>query len=243
MEDYGFIILGVIAVGTWVYALVQHNYALLTGAIAAAAIHGAALYPGDWFGPKAPPPPPEPPPTIPIEMPNPEPPDEPPAEPIPQDTDVEDVKLDIPPPTGPENLRPVGDPTFRMKPTVPPPPGLAPNGPMHRIPIDRRVRSSGEPVIDAKLLKHRPEPSLQVEPIYPYELKQDNVEGEVVLVFLVDRQGQPRDIYVLSSTHPGFEQAAIQALQKWRFRPGKKDGKVVNTGNVHQLIRFSLNRS
>jgi periplasmic protein TonB len=244
MEHYGFVILGAFAVATWVYAIVQHNYALLIGALVATGVHCAALYPGDWFGTGAPP---EPPPCIATLILDPLPPlipEEKPPEPVPPDGEAEEqVKLDFPPPQGPENLRPVTDRSFSMRPQVPPPPGLAPGGPMTKIPVDSRPRRAGADIVDITLVQQRPVPTFRIEPVYPYDLKREGIEGEVTLSFVVDTHGQARDIAVISSTHPGFEQAAIQALQKWRFRPGKKAGKTVNTGNVQQLIRFRLNRN
>jgi TonB family protein len=45
----------------------------------------------------------------------------------------------------------------------------------------------------------------------------------------VDPQGNVAKVGVISSSHPDFEAPAVEALLKWRFRPGLKDGKPVPT--------------
>jgi protein TonB len=47
--------------------------------------------------------------------------------------------------------------------------------------------------------------------------------------FICDVDGNVRDAYVISSTHREFDAPAVQAVSKWKFRPGKRGGKVVNT--------------
>ena len=47
--------------------------------------------------------------------------------------------------------------------------------------------------------------------------------------FIVDRDGSVRDVKTVSASHPGFEKAATEALEKWKFEPGQKDGKAVKT--------------
>jgi len=70
---------------------------------------------------------------------------------------------------------------------------------------------------------------IQAEPVYPAEMKRQGLSGEVVLTFIVDANGDVRNVSVVKSTNPAFEAPTIQAVQKWKFRPGKKDGKDVAT--------------
>ena len=44
----------------------------------------------------------------------------------------------------------------------------------------------------------------------------------------------------MRSTHPAFETSAIEAVSKWTFRPGQKDGRNVPT-RMQVPIVFSLN--
>jgi len=74
-----------------------------------------------------------------------------------------------------------------------------------------------------------PEPIMQPPPQFPVQLKKDVDHAEVVVAFIVDSRGDTRDVRVVSSTHPGFEFAAVEGVGKWRFRPGMKTGRKVNT--------------
>jgi len=50
----------------------------------------------------------------------------------------------------------------------------------------------------------------------------------VQLTFIVGADGLPRDIRVTKSLGYGLDQKAIEAVSKWRFRPGQKDGQAVD---------------
>lgn len=86
-------------------------------------------------------------------------------------------------------------------------------------------------------LDHVPEALVQPAPEFPYNLKKEVERAEVVVEFIVDSHGDTRDIRVLSSTHAGFERSAIEGVAKWRFRPGLKTGRKVNT-RMMVPIRF-----
>ena len=48
-----------------------------------------------------------------------------------------------------------------------------------------------------------------------------------MLAIVVDENGLPQDVRVIRSVGLGLDQKAIEAVQKWRFKPGQKDGKPV----------------
>jgi protein TonB len=68
-----------------------------------------------------------------------------------------------------------------------------------------------------------------VPPNYPPELRRTKVEGSVVLVFVLNEQGRVEDPRVETSTRPEFEQPAVDAVKRWRFKPGEKEGETVRT--------------
>ena len=70
---------------------------------------------------------------------------------------------------------------------------------------------------------------VQPQPVYPYEMRRAGITGEVNVGFIVDSNGDVRDAYVINSTHREFEVPAVQAVSKWKFRPGRRSGKAVNT--------------
>jgi len=72
-------------------------------------------------------------------------------------------------------------------------------------------------------------PSLiyKVEPEYSEEARKAKFQGTVLLYVEVDEQGKPRNIRVIRPLGLGLDQKAIEAVEKWKFSPGKKDGKPV----------------
>lgn len=69
--------------------------------------------------------------------------------------------------------------------------------------------------------------------MYPAEMRQQQVGGEVVVDFIVDTDGRPVRVSAIRSNRKEFEAAAITAVQKWRFKPGTVDGKPVP---VHMAV-------
>jgi TonB family protein len=67
----------------------------------------------------------------------------------------------------------------------------------------------------------------KVEPEYSEEARKAKFQGTVVLAIVVDEKGNPRDIRVIRPLGLGLDQKAIEAVEKWRFRPGQKDGRAV----------------
>ena len=71
-------------------------------------------------------------------------------------------------------------------------------------------------------------------------MRRAGITGEVVVEFIVDANGDVRNAFAVRSTQRDFEQAAVQAVSKWKFRPGKKGGRAVNT-RMQVPIVFTLN--
>jgi len=67
----------------------------------------------------------------------------------------------------------------------------------------------------------------KVEPEYSEDARKAKFQGTVVLSIIVDESGLPRNIRVVRPLGLGLDEKAIEAVQKWRFRPGYKDGKAV----------------
>ena len=67
----------------------------------------------------------------------------------------------------------------------------------------------------------------KVEPEYSEEARKAKFQGTVVLNVVVDEHGNPRDLKVIRPLGLGLDQKAIEAVEKWKFSPGKKDGKPV----------------
>lgn len=87
---------------------------------------------------------------------------------------------------------------------------------------------------------HRiPRALFQIEPIFPYALKQLKREGWVILEWIITDQGRVHSIKVIQSSHREFQQPAIDSIMKSKWKPGEVSNKPVNT-RVRQKIAFNL---
>jgi len=83
-------------------------------------------------------------------------------------------------------------------------------------------------------------PIVKVAPVYPQRALARRLEGHVVLEFIVTRTGTVRDIIVVDSTAPIFEQPAIEAAEKFRYKPRVIDGEAVEVAGVRNVITFKM---
>ncbi|MGH8021156.1 MAG: energy transducer TonB [Opitutaceae bacterium] len=216
------------------------NKDLIIGLIASFLIHGFVLF-GQYIFPEeevevveAPPPP-----VVEIlEMPE--------LEPLEPEI-VESDQTDEPPPEfAPPMQQDVPsivtvDTPFQQVLQPPPPPDMATSASAIVVPVNRNIgRGSIANLFDISDLDKIPQPTYQPSPQYPYEMKRSGTTGSVEIGFIVDTGGSVRDAYVIRSSSPEFEDSALQAIRKWRFRPGKKGGKNVNT-KMKQPLSFTLN--
>jgi TonB family protein len=70
---------------------------------------------------------------------------------------------------------------------------------------------------------------LKAEPEYSEEARKAKFQGIVVLSLEVNERGLPQNLRVIQTLGLGLDEKAIEAVLKWRFRPGLKDGKPVTT--------------
>ena len=67
----------------------------------------------------------------------------------------------------------------------------------------------------------------KVEPQYTEEAKNAKLEGTVVLSAVIETDGTAGNIQVTRSLNAGLDAKAVEAVGKWRFRPGTKGEKPV----------------
>jgi TonB family protein len=65
----------------------------------------------------------------------------------------------------------------------------------------------------------------KIEPEYTDEARRAKIQGTVVLHIEVDTRGQAQNITVRQSLGLGLDERAIEAVRRWRFRPGYRNGK------------------
>jgi len=79
----------------------------------------------------------------------------------------------------------------------------------------------------------------KVEPEYSEEARKAKFSGTVILSVIVDDKGLPRELKVIRPLGLGLDEKAIEAVMKWRFKPGFKDGRPVAVAAVVE-VNFRL---
>jgi len=85
------------------------------------------------------------------------------------------------------------------------------------------VRRAGQMDVEVII----PTPIRRFKPAYPEKCKNEKIEGTVVLEIKIDAEGNVIDATVLKSVHPDLDNAAMEAIKKWKYEPVVKDGKKV----------------
>jgi len=67
----------------------------------------------------------------------------------------------------------------------------------------------------------------KTEPEYSEEARKAKHQGTVMLYVQIDPSGHATNIKVVKSLGMGLDEKAIEAVQKWRFKPGMNAGKAV----------------
>lgn len=65
----------------------------------------------------------------------------------------------------------------------------------------------------------------QGRPIYPIAMRRYGITGEVMVEFMVSATGEVQNPVVLRSNGPAFDDQAIEAVLKWKFRPATREGQ------------------
>ena len=80
-----------------------------------------------------------------------------------------------------------------------------------------------------------------IPPQYPFLAKRKNIEGNVILRFVVDKDGyaQEPEVFSVEPEGAGFEEAALKAILRYKFKPAIKDGEAVDC-IVRLPISFEL---
>lgn len=85
----------------------------------------------------------------------------------------------------------------------------------------------------------RPTVITEVRPAYPADALARNVYGRVRLSIVVRHDGRATDIHVVRSLDPLLDEAAIRAVEQWRFEPGRLGAVAVDVMAVVD-VDFSI---
>ena len=91
-------------------------------------------------------------------------------------------------------------------------------------------KSFFRPLIEKPMPKSFEEPKVlkRIEPDYPAEARAAGVGGAVVLETEIREDGSIGTIRVVRPLGYGLDEAAIEAVKRWKFKPARQDGKPIS---------------
>lgn len=85
-----------------------------------------------------------------------------------------------------------------------------------------------------------PVPVHKIIPAYPPGLKQENIGGKVILQVSIDKLGNVTQVNILNPAHPDLNDAAISAIEQWKFAPIMKKNKPISA-TFPVIVEFKAN--
>lgn len=134
-----------------------------------------------------------------------------------------------------EAVEPVRDQKEVPPPVVPVPPSVEQSNPL--LPALEVPLLEDPTWYPAKQLDVHPTALYPIKPAYPEKGAEQGVEGNVVLLLLIDEAGVVKEVTVMEASPEGvFEESALAAFRNTRFTPAQKNGRAVKS---RVLIRVS----
>jgi protein TonB len=133
-------------------------------------------------------------------------------------------KVPIPDPT-PDEPEPIREPEPEIEPEPIPPDVDVLIGVPEPPPPGGPLLAGAEGVTLPELIQES-----KIKPDYPELARVARIEGRVILQAIVLRDGSVGELEVLSCNRPGmgFEEAAVEAVSKWRYRPAMQGSRAVD---------------
>lgn len=84
------------------------------------------------------------------------------------------------------------------------------------------------------------EPVVQEPPAYPHDMISKGIEDSVIVRYVVGKDGRVKEVSIVDhAALPVFDEATVDAIRRWRFRPMIKNGQRIEV--VHELlVNFQL---
>ncbi len=94
--------------------------------------------------------------------------------------------------------------------------------------IPKFAMKGGDDVFGGGDMDSPPTPVNKMPPVYPSSLLGKGIGGRVLVTCAVDDTGRVTGVSIKqSSNHPDLDKAAINAVNKWKFKPATRSGKKV----------------
>ena len=85
----------------------------------------------------------------------------------------------------------------------------------------------------------KPEKLNAPQPLYTEIARKARIQGVVIVQAIIDKEGNVTNARVLKGLPMGLDQAAIEAIKKWKFSPATLNGKPVSV-YYNLTVNFSL---
>ena len=110
--------------------------------------------------------------------------------------------------------------------------------------IKLAVKGYSKPVYkNGKLVSRNSTLMVRMEPKYPRNAVKQKIEGWVQLSFYIDKEGTPVNIKVIKSQPQQiFDNSAIKALSKWKYRPKIENGIPIVEKGLSVQLDYELNK-
>jgi protein TonB len=106
-----------------------------------------------------------------------------------------------------------------------------PEGPPPAVDTDGPIMVGGEVKAPEKLVAPQPQ--------YTEIALKARIQGVVIVQAIIDREGNVTNVKVLKGLPMGLEEAAVDAIKQWRFKPATLNGKPV-TVYFNLTVNFKL---
>ena len=125
-------------------------------------------------------------------------------------------------------LGPVGDVFGKPDPNPNPPTGNTEPQPAGTLPVFHAPISAAEADVQPELTNKR-QAEMILQRSYPPLLRDVGAVGRTTVMLIIDKDGnvEPGSVQVQESTHDAFKDAAVRAVERFRFRPAKLKGQPV----------------
>ena len=87
----------------------------------------------------------------------------------------------------------------------------------------------------------KPEVIHQVQPRYSEQARRAGVQGMVIVEAVIDEQGQVTNVRLVRGLPMSLDVAAMQAVQQWRFKPARLNGRPVKVFYT-LTVNFTIQR-
>src|SRR5689334_4285142 len=74
-------------------------------------------------------------------------------------------------------------------------------------------------------------------PQFPFEAYKEGLSGSALVQFVVDVDGTVSNVVIVNATREDFGHSSAACIVKWKFSPGKKNGRVTRS-RLQQTFAF-----